>query len=194
MTKIIGVTGGIGSGKTSLMQHAEQQGYRTYYSDIEAKKLYDKPHIINILKEVFKGEDIWTAGALDKKKLAQVVFSDQEKLSQLNQIIHPAVRQDFEDFANNYHNEPVILKESALLFETGAYESCDYNILITAPEDIRIQRVIDRDKVSREQVLNRMKNQWSDEKKEKLADFVIQNIAIDEAQHIFLEILTELSR
>src|SRR5690554_3075580 len=194
MTKIIGVTGGIGSGKTSLMQYAEQQGYRTYYSDIEAKKLYDKPHIINSLKEVFKGEDIWTAGALDKKKLAQVVFSDQEKLSQLNQIIHPAVRQDFEDFANNYHNEPVILKESALLFETGAYESCDYNILITAPEDIRIQRVIDRDKVSREQVLNRMKNQWSDEKKEKLADFVIQNIVLEEAQQAFLNILKQISR
>jgi len=194
MTKIIGVTGGIGSGKTSLMQYAEQQGYRTYYSDIEAKKLYGKPHIINSLKEVFKGEDIWTAGALDKKKLAQVVFSDQEKLSQLNQIIHPAVRQDFEDFANNYHNEPVILKESALLFETGAYESCDYNILITAPEDIRIQRVIDRDKVSREQVLNRMKNQWSDEKKEKLADFVIQNIVLEEAQQAFLNILKQISR
>ena len=194
MTKIIGVTGGIGSGKTSLMQHAEQQGYRTYYSDIEAKKLYDKPNIISELKEAFKGDDIWTTGDLDKKKLAQIVFSDQEKLAQLNQIIHPAIRQDFDDFVNNYHNELIILKESALLFETGAYQSCDYNILITAPEDVRIQRVIDRDRVSREQVIARMKNQWSDHKKEKLADFVIQNIVLEEAQQAFLNILKQISR
>src|SRR5690554_967366 len=194
MVKIVGVTGGIGSGKTSLMKYAEAQGYITYYADTEAKKLYEKPEIIDRLHTVFEGTDIWTNDNLDRKKLAQVVFSDKDKLIQLNNIIHPVVKQDFENFVTKHKNEQLILKESALLFETGAYQSCDYNILITAPEDVRIQRVIDRDRVSREQVIARMKNQWSDHKKEKLADFVIQNIVLEEAQQAFLNILKQISR
>lgn len=192
MVKIVGVTGGIGSGKTSLMKYAEAQGYITYYADTEAKKLYEKREIIDRLHTVFKGADIWTNDNLDKKKLAQVVFSDKDKLIQLNNIIHPAVKQDFENFVTKHLNEQLILKESALLFETGAYQSCDYNILITAPEEIRIQRVMQRDSINREEVVKRMENQWKDNEKAKLADFVVQNIVLEEAQIAFLNLLKEI--
>src|SRR5690606_13154161 len=98
------------------------------------KKLYGKREIIDRLHTVFKGVDIWTNDSLDKKKLAQVVFSDKDKLIQLNNIIHPVVKQDFENFVTKHQNEQLILKESALLFETSSYQSFDYNILITAPK------------------------------------------------------------
>ncbi|HLV47372.1 MAG TPA: dephospho-CoA kinase [Flavobacterium sp.] len=192
MAKIVGVTGGIGSGKTSLMKYAEEQGYIAYYSDLEAKKMYNKSEIINQLQNVFEGFDIWTNDILDKKKLANVVFTDEEKLMQLNNIIHPAVKQHFEEFVYQHQQEKLILKETALLFETGIYKSCDYSILITAPEEIRIARVMQRDNIDREEVVKRMKNQWKDEKKAKLADFVVQNITLEVAQIAFLDILKEI--
>src|SRR5690606_2061641 len=192
MAKIVGVTGGIGSGKTSLMKDAEEQGYIAYYSDLEAKKMYNKSEIINQLQNVFEGFDIWTNDILDKKKLANVVFTDEEKLMQLNNIIHPAVKQHFEEFVYQHQQEKLILKETALLFETGIYKSCDYSILITAPEEIRIARVMQRDNIDREEVVKRMKNQWKDEKKAKLADFVVQNITLEVAQIAFLDILKEI--
>lgn len=192
MAKIVGVTGGIGSGKTSLMKYAEEQGYIAYYSDLEAKKMYNKSEIINQLQNVFEGFDIWTNDILDKKKLANVVFTDKEKLTQLNNIIHPAVKQHFEEFVYQHQQEKLILKETALLFETGIYKSCDYSILITAPEEIRITRVMQRDNIGREEVIKRMKNQWKDEEKAKLADFVVQNITLEVAQIAFLDILKEI--
>lgn len=192
MAKIVGVTGGIGSGKTSLMKYAEEQGYVAYYSDFEAKKLYGKKEIINQLQTVFEGFDIWTNDILDKKKLANVVFADKEKLMQLNNIIHPAVKQHFEEFVYQHQQEKLILKETALLFETGIYKSCDYNILVTAPEEIRITRVMQRDNIDREEVVKRMKNQWKDEEKVKLADFVVLNITLEAAQIAFLDILKEI--
>jgi len=129
---------------------------------------------------------------LDNKKLAKIVFSDKEKLTQLNNIIHPAVKRDFEAFAYQHQQEKLILKETALLFETGIYKSCDYSILITAPEEIRIARVMKRDNIDREEVVKRMKNQWKDEEKAKLADFVVQNITLEVAQTAFLGILKEI--
>src|SRR5690606_11009030 len=113
-------------------------------------------------------------------------------LIQLNNIIHPVVTQDFENFVTKHKNEQQILKESAFLFATGAYQTCDYNILITAPEEIRIQRVIQRDGISREEVVKRMENQWKDDEKAKLADFVVQNIVLEEAQITFLNLLKEI--
>ncbi len=192
MTKIIGVTGGIGSGKTSLMKFAEKHGYITYYADAEAKKMYQKPLIINQMKNAFAGDDIWTDNVLDKQKLAKVVFADKQKLQMLNQIIHPAVKKDFEDFVAKHSHEKMILKETALLFEAGLYKSCDYSILVTAPKEVRIERVMQRDSVSREEVLKRMNNQWPDEEKEKLADKVVQNLDLEVAQLDFLKILQKI--
>lgn len=185
MTKIVGLTGGIGSGKTTITRYIETKGIPVYIADDAGKRVMEHQEIIDKVNALFNNEVLLANGLLDRKKIASIVFNNSEKLVKLNNIVHPAVALDFEKFKENNKKAAIIVKESAVLFESNTYKSCDFTILITAPEDIRIQRVIKRDGISKEEVLNRIKNQMSEEEKELKANFVVQNI---ELNHAFLQI------
>lgn len=174
MTKIIGLTGGIGSGKTTIANHLKSLGFPVYNSDEQAKSILNSIEIVNNLKIVL-GIEIFTNGLLDKKKLSNLVFNDPEKLKLLNQIIHPAVKVDFKNWLEVHKNFPIVIKEAAILFESGSYKDCDAVITIDAPQDIRIQRVIKRDQLSYEEVMSRINNQWTDKMRKNKSDYVVDN-------------------
>lgn len=180
MTKIIGLTGGIGSGKSTIAKHIASMGIPVYIADDEARKLMETNIIIGKVVEVF-GEEILSDGKIDRKKLSHLVFDNPDALHRLNAIVHPEVANHFKKWVEKNASSPIVVKEAAILFESGSYKDCDKIILVTAPEEIRVNRVMSRDKVSCESVLNRIKNQWSEEKKRKFSDFVIENINLDEA-------------
>lgn len=172
--KIVGLTGGIGSGKTTVAKMFSALGIAVYNSDIEAKKLTNSSKSIRQQLISLLGEETYKDGILNRKFMAEKIFNDKELLSQVNSIIHPKVAQQFKNWVA-IQNSPYVIKEAAILYESGSAAQCDLVILVTAPKNVRLQRVMDRDQVSREEVEARMKNQWSDSKKAKLADFVIQN-------------------
>lgn len=171
--KIIGLTGGIGSGKSTVARLFQELGIPVYIADDEAKKLMlqkeIREKIINLL-----GEDAYINKTLNKKYIASKVFQDSDLLTQLNQIVHPAVAQHFSQWLKEQKGIYVI-KEAAILFENGGYKNCDKTILVKADKNTRLQRVLKRDKTSIDDIEARMKNQWPDSKKEKLADFIIAN-------------------
>ena len=180
MTKIIGLTGGIGSGKTTIAKHFASLGVPVYIADDEAKKLMDNPEIITELKSIF-GDEIIENEKIDRKALAQIVFKNPRKLKKLNSIIHPAVKLHFENWLHSHKNHPIIIKEAAILFESGSYKDCDAIITVTSPLEERINRVMKRDNTSRESILHRINNQWTDEQRISKSDYVITNISVKEA-------------
>ena len=172
----VGITGGIGSGKTMVCKMFELLGISVYYSDEESKKLLDadgkvKEQIIKTFGNAILNE----AGNIDRKKLSETVFGDKEKLTLLNGIVHPAVAKHFEEWVKMHSSDKYILKEAAILFESGANRLVDKVITVTAPVSLKIQRAMQRDNITEEQVVSRMKNQWSDEEKIKQSQFVIFN-------------------
>lgn len=176
--KIIGLTGGIGSGKTTVAKMFQDLGVPVYIADEEAKKLNNTSKtIIKGLKKLLGGTIYSANGKLNRKKMASMIFNDAEVLAKVNNLIHPEVAKHFEKWTA-LQTVPYVLKEAAILFESGSHKNCDKVILVTAPEEIRIKRVMNRDKVSRGEVLSRMKNQWSEEEKRKLSDFIIENTDI----------------
>lgn len=180
MTKIIGLTGGIGSGKSTIAKYIESLGVPVYIADTEAKKIMDSEMIIGKIIDVF-GVDIIENNKISKAKLSKLVFSNPKKLEQLNKIIHPEVYSHFSEWVKKHQNFPLVIKEAAILFESGSYKDCDKIILVTAPKQIRIERVMQRDGISQEAVEARMNNQWDDERKKALSDFVIVNVDIESA-------------
>ena len=190
--KIIGLTGGIGSGKSTLLAWLRSNGIPCFESDIVGKQLLNgqlKQDVIDCF-----GPELYPNDVLDTKKMAQLVFQDKEALEKLNNIVHPAVGKAFKDFIEKNKNAQIVVKEAAILFETGAYKSCDFVILVCAPLEKRISRVIQRDGVKRAEVLARMSKQWDDNKKSALADFVIENdsqeLAIEQLEAILKKLLT----
>jgi dephospho-CoA kinase len=181
MTKIIGLTGGIGSGKTTIAKYFQSFGIPVYIADDEARKIMQSPDIINAIKNAF-GEDIFENGILNREKLAKIVFNDPEKLEKLNNIVHPAVKKHFELWLLENKTVPYIIYEAAILFESGRYRDCDIIVTVTAPIETRLQRVVERDKTTRELVLKKMEAQWLDEKRIAKSDFVIENISLDTAK------------
>ncbi len=183
---IVGLTGGIGSGKTIISKVFKKLGIPVYNSDIEAKKLMNSDfNIINKLKMIF-GYDIYDANNfLNRKKLAHLIFNNKEKMNTVNGIVHPAVKKHFLNWAENQHSLYVI-KETAILFETGIYKDVDKIISVICPAEIRIQRVIKRDHISREDIIKRINNQSDDNLKIEKSDFIIHN---DEKQLILPQIL-----
>jgi dephospho-CoA kinase len=180
MTKIIGLTGGMGSGKTTIANHLNSLGIPVYNSDYQAKKILNLPETVESLKSVF-GDVIFTNELLDKEKLSKIVFKNPEQLKLLNQIIHPAVKVDFENWLKANKNSPLVIKEAAILFESGSYKNCDVIISVSAPQEIRIQRVIARDHLTYDEVMFRINNQWTDEMRNEKSDYVIDNQDIDKA-------------
>ena len=192
-TKIVGLTGGIGSGKTTLIQYIASKNIPVYIADEAGKRVMEQPVIIKKITDLFGNHVLLNIGFPDRKKIAEIVFTDAAKLQALNHIIHPAVGLDFETFQEKHQNAKIIVKESAVLFESGAYKKCDAAILITAPENVRIERVMKRDKVSETEVRNRIKNQLSDEEKSVLADYIVTNVDLQKAYSQIDEILEQIS-
>jgi dephospho-CoA kinase len=191
--KIVGLTGGIGSGKSAVLSVFSSQGVPCYQSDSSAKKLmHQDPELINQIKALF-GDDLYEGEKLNRGKLAEVVFADKSKLESLNAIVHPRVKEDFQLFLSQ-QNADYVIKEAAILFETGGAEDCDVTILVTAPEDLRIERVMKREKSKVEHIKSRMRHQWSDEKKIPMADYVINNIDWDKTLKKVEEIHQKLVR
>ena len=188
MTKIIGLTGGIGSGKTTIARYIESKGIPVYIADVEAKKVMEEPEIINAIQTAF-GTEIVKNSTVNRAKLSKIVFNNPEKLSLLNGIVHPAVKEHFKEWLKVHQDAPFVVKETAILFETGGNKECYQTILVTAPLEKRIERVMERDKVSKEQVLDRMKNQWTDDQRKEYSDFVIENETITSAKEQVDEIL-----
>jgi dephospho-CoA kinase len=175
MTKIIGLTGGIGSGKTTIANYFRNAGIPVYIADDQARNIMESPEIVAEIKNIF-GNSIFENDILNRSKLAEIVFNNPEKLEKLNAIIHPAVKKHFSQWILNYKNEPFVVYEAAILFESGNYKNCDYIITVTAPTESRIERVIQRDKTTRDNVLKRMSMQWKDDQRIPKSDFVIENI------------------
>jgi dephospho-CoA kinase len=191
MTKIIGLTGGIGSGKTTVANLFREHGIPVYIADDEARTISDSPEVVKHIADVF-GDDAISNGRLDRKKMAELVFDDPEKLKKLNAIIHPAVKNHFLAWLEIHKDEPIVIKEAAILFETGNDKDCDAVITVTAPLEIRIKRVMERDKTSREEILKRIDNQWNDEKRISKSDFTIYNVNFNETAYQTAEILKKL--
>lgn len=181
MTKIVGLTGGIGSGKSTIAAYFASLGVPVYIADDEAKKILYTPEVSLEIKSAF-GDAALTDGIPDRKKIAQIVFNDPEKLKILNSIIHPKVSMHFKNWVHNNSSAKFVIKEAAILFESGSYKDCDEIILVTAPVEERILRVMQRDNITRHHVFERMKNQWSDDQKAVLSNYIIDNTELDSAK------------
>lgn len=184
----IGITGGIGSGKTTVCKVFEILGIPVFYADTVAKDIMvTDPLLIEGILNAFGSESFTAAGALNNKHIAKIVFNDKYELARLNALVHPAVFRAFDQWlAAVPAGTPYILKEAALLFESGSYKLCDKSILVTAPYITRLQRVMERDNSTQEQVQARMDKQMSDEEKMKMSDFRLLN---DENQSVVLQVL-----
>jgi len=170
----IGITGGIGSGKSIFCDLLKAMGYPVYNSDLEAKNLCNESEALkSSLKEAF-GKNLYDDGVLNKAVFSSIIFNDNKKLEQANNIIHPAVISDFLHWAK-IQNSSIVFIESAILFESKLQNFIDKSIAISAPEEIRMQRVMDRDSVSKEVVLMRIKNQLSEAERLQKADYIIYN-------------------
>ena len=171
----IGLTGNIGSGKTWTCQTFEALGVPVFYADLEARKILNHPKTAFEISELFGKHLINDLNEIDRKALAAIVFNDKHELQKLNQLIHPKLREAFAVWAHKHQTHKYVIQEAAILFENGFDKMMDKNICIAAPKELRLERVIKRDQTNREDVLARMGNQWSDERKEKAADFVVYN-------------------
>lgn len=172
---IVGLTGGIGSGKTSVLQLFKNRKIPVYIADLAAKKLMQSDtKLISQIIAIF-GKQSYKKGRLNSPYLAKQVFGNSEKLKQLNTIVHPAVHLDFKEFIKK-QEASYLIYENAILFENGSDSLCDVIITVVAPLDVRIERVIKRDKVTVQQVKDRMQHQWDEALKAEKSDFVIENI------------------
>ncbi len=190
---VVGLTGGIGSGKTTVAHLFEELGVPVYIADVEAKRLTNTSKIIRRKLTALLGDKSYKNGTLNKKYVAEKIFSNPELLSKVNAIIHPKVKQHFTRWVKKQQSHYVI-KEAAILFESGSYKDCDVIVVVTAPKEERIRRVMQRDNSSKREVLNRIKNQWDDKEKIKLSDFVIDNIDLETTRKKVLKIHTILSK
>lgn len=172
----VGITGGIGSGKTTVCHLFETFGVPVFYADDAAKTLLHKNvKVISAVKKLF-GKNIYdTDGNLKRSEVAALVFNNKRLLKDYNTIVHPAVFKAFDNWLKINKGHPYCIKEAALLFESGAYKELDTIITVTAPKAVRIQRIMKRDGASRKQVISRMENQWTEQERKAKADFRISN-------------------
>jgi dephospho-CoA kinase len=184
----VGITGGIGSGKTTVARVFEVLGAPVFYADSVAKQIMVTDLILmEGIRATFGPESYSDTGQLNNRHIAKIVFNDALQLEALNSLVHPAVFRAFDLWIDALPaSTPYILKEAALLFESDSYKMCDTSILVLAPEKVKVSRVMDRDKVSEEQVRSRMDKQFSDEEKFTLADHHIYN---DESRSVILQVM-----
>mgnify|MGYP000675191794 CR=1 FL=1 len=181
---IVGLTGGIGSGKTTVAKFfSEFKNVAIYIADIEAKKLMNSSQIIKekLIKEF--GEEAFLDNVLNREYISSIVFNNKDKLSSLNAIVHPEVKKHFKDFVKNNVDKLYIIYENAILFESKSNFFCDIIITVYAELNTKIKRVLLRDSVTKKEVLNRMKNQWDDEKKILQSNYIICNENLDDTKN-----------
>jgi dephospho-CoA kinase len=183
----IGITGNIGSGKSTAARVFELLGVKVFYADAEAKKvMVTDTLLIEGIKETFGNEAYLPDGQLDRKYIAGIVFNNDNELKKLNALVHPAVFRAFDEWAKAFINEAYVIKEAAVLFESGSYQFCDKTVLVSAPLEMRIKRVMNRDHVSRTEVEAREARQFPEEKKKLLANFILLN---DDSELLIPQIL-----
>lgn len=189
--KIIGLTGGIGSGKTTVANFFEELEVPVYIADVEAKKIMNTSASIKMALISLFGKKTYLNNELNRKFIASKVFKDKSLLQKLNDIVHPEVEKHFKVWKAN-QDQPYVIYEAAIIFENNAQSKFDYTILVTAPQDIKVKRVLNRDHATEQEVKSRMENQWDDSKKEKLANFIIENIDLEDTKSQIYQLHTKL--
>lgn len=174
MTIAVGITGGIGSGKSTVCKIFRLLGAPVFEADVVAKEILDSDQTVIAKLKSWFGSDIYIEGQLNRKKLAAAIFNNEEMLQKVNALVHPLVRDSFLNWKES-QNAPYAIYEAAILFESGFYKLMDATILVTAPEHVRIDRVVQRDNSTEQQVIARISKQWNDEEKRKLATIEIKN-------------------
>ena len=191
--KVIGITGGIGSGKSFVCEILEEMGFSVYYSDESAKNLMNSDFRIQKELKLLIGDEAYTEDGLNRELISNKIFSDTTLRQKINQLIHPIVREDFEQWKKGFTDDEFIFNEAAILFETGAYLNYDSVILVYAPIELKLERIKKRDGISEEEVLTKMKSQWSDEQKMKLTPHHILNDGKNPLRERISVILKQLS-
>lgn len=172
--KVLGVTGGIGSGKSTVCRVFQTLGIPVYDADSRARRLYTSDAVLRgSVIEAF-GEETYTGSQLNRKVLANMVFPDPAALARLNALVHPRVAADFAEW-KTAASGPYVIREAAILFESGSHADCDRIVLVSAPEDVRISRVMERDGATEAEVRQRMERQWSDARKRVSCNFELVN-------------------
>ena len=171
----IGLTGNIGTGKSTVARIFEILGVPVYHADKQAREILKSEPVKEQISELFGKQVLNPLNQVDRKALAAIVFNDNDKLSALNNLIHPLVEADFSQWCKNHEDHNYVLHEAAILFESGFDRLFDANILVTAPEELCIKRVMLRDGIGKEMVSDRIRNQWPQEKKLAMADYEIVN-------------------
>ena len=187
----IGLTGNMGSGKTTVSKVFEVLGIPVFYADDAAKKaMTDDAILISQIKSTFGEASYFEDGALNRKHIADIVFNNDEQLAKLNSLVHPATFRAFDEWLKKFKNVPYVLKEAAVLFESDSYKMCDYTVMVRPPLETRIKRVMQRDGLTRAEIESRNAHQFSEDKKTQLANYVINN---DDTQLVIPQVL-ELHR
>ena len=191
----VGLTGGIGSGKTTVSNFLLEYGIPVYNSDSQGKKLMNTNlELINDIVNIF-GESVYNNGILNTNLLSSIVFSDPEKIKQLNNLVHPKVAEDFNQWVGKNNNQPILIKEAAILIESGAYLNMDKIILIISKKSNRINRVSKRDNSDLESIEKRINFQLTDDEKIQYADYIIENnSSLDDLKHEVLRVINEINK
>ena len=191
----VGLTGGIGSGKTTVSNFLLEYGIPVYNSDSLGKKLMNTNlELINDIVNIF-GESVYNNGILNTNLLSSIVFSDAEKIKQLNNLVHPKVAEDFKQWIRKNNNQPILVKEAAILIESGAYLDMDKIILVISKKSNRINRVSKRDNSDLESIEKRINFQLTDDEKIKYADYIIENnSSLDDLKNEVLRVINEIKK
>lgn len=179
---IVGLTGGIGSGKTTVARIFEQLDVPVYYADDRSRQLLDTDKLLQQKLQDLLGTEVVKSGKIDRPLMASKIFGNKELLQQANALIHPAVAEDFASWYETQQSQYVI-REAAILYESGSYKDCQYVVVVQAPEPLRIKRVIQRSQTTEEEVRRRMQNQWPQEEKIRRADYQVTN----DGQHLLIK-------
>ena len=191
---LVGLTGGIGSGKSTIAKIFNALGVKVYNSDFEAKNIVNTDvEVIKLIKQKF-GKEIYEKGLINSKKLAQLVFNNKTALEELNAIVHPKVKQHFEQWIQHHLTEKILIKEAAILIESGAYKGLDKIILVTAPEELKIKRVLARDNSKETDIRKKIAAQLNDIEKTKYTNYTIYNNEKDLVIPQVLNIYNELCK
>ena len=191
----VGLTGGIGSGKTTVSNFLLEYGIPVYNSDSQGKKLMNTNlELINDIVNIF-GESVYNNGVLNTNLLSSIVFSDPEKIKQLNNLVHPKVAEDFNQWVGKNNNQPILIKEAAILIESGAYLNMDKIILVISKKSNRINRVSKRDNSDFESIEKRINFQLTDDEKIQYADYIIENnSSLDDLKNEVLRVINEINK
>ncbi|WP_303318989.1 dephospho-CoA kinase [Flavivirga abyssicola] len=184
---IVGLTGGIGSGKTTVAQQFKKLGVPVYIADVEAKNLMHKSKIIKRKLIQLFGDKAYIDDELNKHFIANIIFNDKTYLQKMNAIVHPRVARHFEKWSLK-QDAPYVIKEVAILFENGGHKACDYIITVTAPKELRIKRLLMRDNTTKDKIKSIMKNQWTDAEKIKYSQYVIDNVDLEMTKNQVVDI------